>query len=146
MAPNMGRVYNTRRRHDPICQCGKPGTLSGYPARERSALQELSGLTGETRDGLQVVQALLLSRRLEPPQRGPLGEEVGEEQWAAFICPFGPAPGRVVVHGWGSGTDPRNGARLARCKNPRAPEKYFLHVVDVQLPCRTIRRRQVRAS
>jgi hypothetical protein len=115
------------------------GLLKSYTGRERAALQSLTGLTQERRNGLAVIQAVLLRRRLGQKESGASGSRQAEARFAAFVCPFGPAPGRVLVHDWPA--DRGEGEMVVRshCGMPGGPVRYVLNVIDLGLRARPFR-------
>ena len=113
------------------CDCGTPRAaekLKKYTAAERGALR-YTGLTGKIKDGIPSIRAVLRPWRYHCEQG-----HIHHQDFASFICPFGPAPGCVLTHGWGP-DDP--GFRVPHCRGPLRPEGlYRLVVEDPGLPRR----------
>ncbi len=135
--PSMGEVVFLRRR-PPTCRCGVAGRLQGCSAREHWVLRTRTGLSGETREGLPVVRAVLIRRRLVSLCPEPLGETIEQIWQAAYLCPWGAEPKAVVLHGWAPGTDRAGAAKLSSCPHLNAPAELWIEAVDLGLPARAL--------
>lgn len=109
------------------CGCGskKLNKPSGDYSSEERALLRLTGLTGEFREGAPVIRAVRIARRYRC-NRG----HFHEIDSSAFICPFGPRPGRVLTHGWGPDD---HGFRVPHCNGPLRPSGDYCVSVELGL-------------
>ena len=115
------------------CDCGTPRAARKFEKHtpgEQLALR-CTGLTGEVKDGFPCIRAIVLKWRFSCHRF-----HMHHQDFAVFLCPFGPEPACVLQHGWGP-DDP--GFRGPHCRGPLRPEgDYRIVAEDPGLPGRMI--------
>ena len=113
------------------CACGTPRAAEKFkkrtPAERRPLL--LTGLTGELRDGAPVIHAVFCPWEFHCDR-----SHIHHQDFASFLCPFGPTPPCILTHGWRLNDPDDPGFRVPHCHGPLQPEwNYCLSVKDFGL-------------